>query len=302
MAIKTVKASINGQSYDLTYNASTGKYEATITAPSTSSYNNNDEHYYPITLTATDDGDNSTIINDSHETFGTNLKLRVKEKVAPTITITAPTTGALLNNSQPTITAQLRDNDSGIDISSLVLKVDSIAVSASSITKNSVAGGYDISYSVAEALSDGNHTISVQVTDNDGNKCEEVTSTFVVDTVPPTLIVTSPEDGFVTNKGILTVSGTTNDETSSPVTVTVTVNGNAKPVTVNSNGSFSDDITLKEGDNEIIIVARDSSGQETSITRHVTLDTKAPVFVSVNVTPNPVDAGKTYVISVEVTD
>lgn len=302
MAIKTVKATINGQSYDLTYNESTGKYEATITAPSESSYNNNSEHYYPITLTATDDGDNSTSINDSDEKFGANLKLRVKEKVAPTITITAPTTGASLNNSQPTITAQLRDNDSGIDISSLILKVDSIAVDGASIVKNAVSSGYDISYTIATALSDGNHIISVQVTDNDGNQCEEVTSTFVVDTVPPTLIVTSPEDGFVTNNNKITVSGTTNDETSSPVTVTVTVNGSAQTVTVDDDGSFSDEITLKEGDNEIVIVARDSSGQETSITRHVTLDTKAPVFVSVNVTPNPVDAGKTYVISVEVTD
>lgn len=33
MAMKTVQAVINGQTYNLTRNTSNGKYEATITAP-----------------------------------------------------------------------------------------------------------------------------------------------------------------------------------------------------------------------------------------------------------------------------
>lgn len=41
MSVKTVQAIINGATTTLTYNSSTGKYEATITAPSGSSYNNN---------------------------------------------------------------------------------------------------------------------------------------------------------------------------------------------------------------------------------------------------------------------
>lgn len=39
MAVKAVQVVINGQTHTLTYNAKTKKYEATITAPSTSSYN-----------------------------------------------------------------------------------------------------------------------------------------------------------------------------------------------------------------------------------------------------------------------
>ena len=39
MAVNTVKATLNGQTYNLTYNSSTKAYEATITAPSKSSYN-----------------------------------------------------------------------------------------------------------------------------------------------------------------------------------------------------------------------------------------------------------------------
>ena len=49
MAVKTVQAVINGTTVTLTYNSSTGKYEATVTAPSKSSYNVNSGHYYPVT-------------------------------------------------------------------------------------------------------------------------------------------------------------------------------------------------------------------------------------------------------------
>ena len=41
MAISTVKATINGSEYTLTYNASSGKYEATIPAPTQTSGMNN---------------------------------------------------------------------------------------------------------------------------------------------------------------------------------------------------------------------------------------------------------------------
>lgn len=50
MAVKTVQAVINGTTVTLTYNSSTGKYEATVTAPSKSSYNVNSGHYYPAII------------------------------------------------------------------------------------------------------------------------------------------------------------------------------------------------------------------------------------------------------------
>lgn len=73
-------------------------------------------------------------------------------------------------------------------------------------------------------------------------------------------------------------------------------------VTVNSDGSFSKEITLVSGSNTITVVATDKAGKTTTVTRKVTLDTGAPVFEKVTLTPNPVDCGKTFVISVKVTD
>ena len=95
----------------------------------------------------------------------------------------------------------------------------------------------------------------------------------------------------MTNVASCTVKGTTNDVTSSPVTVSV---GN--------DGSFNKTLTLTSGTNTIIVVAKDSAGKTTTVTRTVTLDTTAPTIKSVKITPNPIDCGKTFVISVEVTD
>ncbi len=297
MAIKAVKAVINGQTYNLTLNSGTGKYEATVTAPAESSYNQ-PGHYYNVQVTAEDDAGNTTTKDASDGTLGASLQLQVKEKVAPIITITAPTEGATITNNKPTITWAVTDEDSGVDPDTISIKIDSGSVITSGITKTASGKGFTCSYTPTTALSDGSHTITVNASDYDGNAATAKTTTFKVDTVPPTLSVISPEEGLVTNQATITVSGTTNDATSSPVTLTI----NSDPVEVGADGAFSTTITLNSGENTITIIATDSAGKSTTVTRHVTLDTDAPVFQSVTITPNPVDAGKTFVISVEVTD
>ena len=51
-----------------------------------------------------------------------------------------------------------------------------------------------------------------------------------------------------------------------------------------------------------LVIAGAGAGKTTTVTRTVTLDTTAPTIKSVKITPNPIDCGKTFVISVEVTD
>lgn len=304
MAVKTVQAIINGVTTTLTLNSSTGKWEATVTAPSTSSYNNNDGHYYPVTIKATDEAGNVTTKNDTDTTLGASLKLHVKEKTAPVITITYPTASALIINNKPAIKWNVTDNDSGVNPDTIGITIDSGSkVTGSAITKTAITGGYDCTYTPTTALADGSHTIKIDASDNDGNAATQKSVTFKIDTVPPTLSVTAPVNGLITNKAACTVAGTTNDITSSPVTVTVKLNsGSVEAVTVGSDGSFSKALTLAAGSNTITVVATDSAGKSTTVTRTVTLDTVAPTIKAVTLTPNPVDAGKTYVISVEVTD
>lgn len=304
MAVKTVQAVINGTTVTLTYNSSTGKYEATVTAPSKSSYNVNSGHYYPVTIKATDAAGNTTTKTDTDTTLGDSLKLKVKEKVALVITISSPTAGSYLTNNKPSIVWTVTDADSGVNPATIGITIDNgTKVTGDSIAKETVSGGYKCTYTPTAALADGSHTIKIDASDYDGNAAAQKSVTCTVDTVPPTLSITAPADKLITNKTAITVKGTTNDKTSSPVTVTVKLNsGAATAVTVESDGSFSKDLTLVVGTNTITVVARDAAGKTTTVTRTVTVDQTAPVIKSITINPNPVDCGKTYIISVEVTD
>ena len=298
--IKTVTAIIDGQTYTLTLNSDTGKYEATVQAPSKSSWNK-EGHYYPVEIKATDNAGNSATANDKSPTIGEHLKLKVKEKVAPTVTDITPTSGAYLATSVPKITAALKDADSGVDTASLVLKIDNTPVDNSKITKNPTDGGYKIEYTVEKALNDGQHTVSIEVADNDGNKCAPATSTFNVMATAPALTINKPADGLKTKESALTVEGTTNTD----ATITIKLNGSDQgSVTVDKmSGAFTKALTLAvEGDNEIEIVATNPAGVKTTVKRTVIYDITAPTISAVAITPNPVDAGKTYTISVTVTD
>lgn len=303
MAVKQVQAIINGQTYTLTLNNDTGKYEATITAPTKSSYPL-DGHYYGVTVKASDDAGNITTVDQNHETLGESLRLKVKEKVAPVIVITYPTSSAVIINNKPTIRFKVTDNDSGVNPATIGVTIDSGSkVTGDKIVKSKVSDGYECTYIPDTALNDGSHTIKVDASDFDGNAAAQKSVTFKVDTVPPTLTITSPAEGLVTNNSSITVTGKTNDATSSPVKVTVKLNsGNAENVVVDESGNFSKQLTLVQGINTITITATDSAGKQTTITRTVTLNTSAPVITSITLTPNPVDAGKTFIISVSVTD
>lgn len=299
MAIKTVRAQVNGTWHTLTLNPSTKKYEASITAPTTSSYNQ-PNHYYNVTVEATNTAGTTVTTNG---TTLSGLQLVVKEKTAPIITITAPTASSTLTNNKPTITWKVTDADSGVNPSTISIKIDSGSVITSGITKTAAGKGYTCSYVPTTALTDGSHTITVNASDYDGNAATAKSVTFKVDTTPPTLSVSSPAAGLITNTAALTVSGTTNDATSSPVTVKITLNGaNQGTVTVASSGAFSKAVTLKEGSNTIVVTATDAVGKASTITRTVTLDTSAPKITAATITPNPADVDATVLISVTITE
>lgn len=299
MAIKTVKATINGQTYDLTLNSASGKWEATITAPGKTSYNLAGG-YYNVSVEATNEAGTK---GSADASTVDGLKLVVKETVAPVITIVSPTAGAYVANSKQPVVFNITDETggSGVDISTLVVKQDGTAVAAANITHTAIANGYSVTYTPSAALRDGSHTVTINCKDHDGNAAAEKSTTYTVDTVPPTLNVTSPADGLITAASSVTVAGTTNDATSSPVVITISLNGTDQgTIPVGTGGTFSKVVTLKEGSNTIIVKAKDAAGKESSVTRTVTLDTSVPKITAATITPNPVDTGKTMVISVTI--
>lgn len=308
MPIQQVRAKVNGSWTTLTYNSTTGKYEGTIAAPNTTSYNVNSNHYYPVTLEATNMAGTVATKDDTDGTVGSALKLYVKEITKPVISITAPTASAFLGTNTPSITFTVVDEagGSGIAIGTLKIKVDSnsdLTNVSTGVTVTSITNGYSVTYVPQTALTDGSHTVTVNVSDNDGNAATAQSVTFTVDTIAPVLTVTAPaSNGLYVANSAYNVTGSTNDSTSSVASVSISLNSvNQGTVTVDGSGAFTKAITLANGLNTIVVTSTDRAGKTTTVTRTITLDTSTPAISAISISPNPVNVGQSYVISVTVT-
>src|SRR5690606_29290273 len=80
-----------------------------------------------------------------------------------------------------------------------------------------------------------------------------------------------PEDGLVTNRDALRVTGTAADDQG---IAQVTVNG--RKAGVGSDGRFSAGVLLSEGVNEIVVAAENTMGLVTTVVRTVTADWTPP--------------------------
>ena len=177
MAIKQVRVKINNAWTVLTYNSDTGNYEATIAAPNITSYNINDGHYYPVTVEATNMAGTVSTKDDTDVSLGSSLRLRVKEQTAPVISITSPTASAFLATNTPDVVFTVVDenNGSGVDISSLKIKVNSqmLTNTSAGVTVSTITNGYSIKYVPLMAFSDGVHKVTVNCSDHDGNSARK---------------------------------------------------------------------------------------------------------------------------------
>lgn len=298
MSIKSTKLSLNGATYDIPYDASSKKYKKAITAPTKSSFSLNG---YPMVLKVEDEAGNITAIDRNHTTYGSVMLLKVVERNPPVISIVRPTSGAYITSNAVAIEFTVTDNDSGVKASSISMQVDSLAVVTSGLTKTAITGGFRCTYTAT--LSDGQHTLKINASDNDGNAAVQKAATFIVDTVPPELNVSVPSEQMLTNNSSGNITGTTNDVTSAPVTVAITLNGVEQgAVTVNADGTFTKAVTWKKGSNTVVVKATDKAGKFSTVSRAVIYDPDAPVIVSISIAPNPVEAGSEFIITVEATD
>ena len=105
--------------------------------------------------------------------------------VGPTITNLQPTNGSFINYNTPTISANY-SSDGGINVSSVKMWVDGDAVTPDSISATSV------SYTpTGGPLGEGLHSVTINVSDDEGNP-NSTSWSFTVDTIPPTILFTYP--------------------------------------------------------------------------------------------------------------
>ncbi|EOZ4638218.1 Ig-like domain-containing protein [Enterobacter cloacae] len=135
------------------------------------------------------------------------------------------------------------------------------------------------------SLSEGALTVTASVNDKAGNN-GQTTHTLTVDTVAPTVTIsTVADDDIVNNAEQLagqTISGTTTAEPGQ--TVTVSFNGHSYQATVAADGSWSvfvpgrDFLGLSDGDYTITAAVSDKAGNPGSATHDVTLNGDVPTI------------------------
>ncbi|MGQ9582718.1 MAG: right-handed parallel beta-helix repeat-containing protein [Thermoplasmatota archaeon] len=96
--------------------------------------------------------------------------------------------------------------------------------------------------------------------------------TLMLDITPPSLTLTSPMDGLLTNGSSVVVEGR-----SEPGAV-VTINGAG--VNSSEDGRFSHVLSLSEGSNQLTVVASDAAGNSRTVLRTVTRDTQIRLIVT----------------------
>lgn len=148
-------------------------------------------------------------------------------------------------------------------------------------------GGRNTDFNRMIRLDSGHNLIKVIATDKSGNFSME-TRTVMFDDIPPLLDVYNPIDGLTTNQSRVDVRGVTDNEITTQVEVIVN-NGSATTLTPNTNGMFLTSVTLRVGNNSILIRSRDQFGNRTTVIRSVYHD---PVH-GVNDADDEVDGAST---------
>ncbi|MCA0170962.1 S8 family peptidase [Bacillus sp. RAR_GA_16] len=121
------------------------------------------------------------------------------------------------------------------------------------VTTSSDNEGY---FSEEIQLSEGENRLTARASTDRGMTEESDSVLVILDQEKPELSITSPKDGWKTNKGSVTVKGEINDENLS----WVKVNGKKAKV---ENGEYSLRILLEQGQNNIKVVAKDKAGNKT---------------------------------------
>lgn len=298
--IKEVYIMFNGQKVVARFNEGTKTWTATTNAPAKSSWSQPD-HVYKVEIHAVDAANNKATMTSADPTYGNQLKIRVLEKSKPTATIVSPTQGSVLGASEQDIVLEMSDaGGSGLNETTVVFTVNGTS-HAGDLTFSDHEGKRRATYH-ATGLNDGENTITFRVTDNDGNVSNLATTTFIVSTAAPSLTVNTPTDGLITNSSRLTVTGSTTPGSDAVTIADVKVNNASVKLSGDDTKTFSHEITLTEGRNTITVVSTDSIGKSTTVTRNVTLDTKAPIITNVVAEATTVDSGGTIKITFKVTD
>lgn len=200
----------------------------------------------------------TAVATDAFGNAGNDTMTVILDSKPPTIQITSPLINSLQNAKLITVTGT-----ADAKATSIVVSTPTATQPVTATIANGIFTAKDV------ALEEGQNIITAKAVSAAGNT-GMATVKVTVDTVPPQVIMTMPKDQSLTNKKMITVTGTVDD-------AAAVVKVNNTPVQV-SKGSFTlSGVNLAEGSNTITATAVDRAGnQATPATIVVVLKTIPP--------------------------
>ena len=181
------------------------------------------------------------------------------DRFAPTLTVLAPRDGLTTRVTNITVEGEVElGSDATI----------SIYRTSTNTEDEVITPRPDGTFMHKVDLEEGTNTVVVTALDSADNPTQ-VTRVVYVDTTAPVAVITSPDDGTVTNENTIRVTGTSEVEG-----ITLYLNGKQ----VHNDGSIDRYVNLNEGANVVTLRAVDLIGNEYEDTVTVILDTQAPTI------------------------
>ncbi|MEE8524969.1 MAG: Ig-like domain-containing protein, partial [Thermoanaerobaculia bacterium] len=222
------------------------------------------------------------------------------DQVAPEIVLLAPENGSFVATSTPEIVVGYSDDFSGLRLDSAELLVDGVDRTAAA-----VVGAEGLTFTPSEPLADGVHSLEIAVSDHSDNEGRE-TFTFIVDTTPPVVAITSPAEVLLFN-AVPPISAEYSDATSGIdlASVQVAVDGNALAgCTVAAASTSCPAPELAEGTHTVTSTVSDLAGNAAaaSFIFEVIFDTDPPAITITAPTEAAIFNDATPGIAVEYSD
>jgi RHS repeat-associated protein len=238
------------------------------------------------TSVALEEGSNVVTVRatDGAKNTSTVQRLVIRDTTPPSLAITDPEEGYV--TKEPTVT-----------ISGTVEDSTSVAVSVNGTPATVEENG---DFTAPVSLTEGVNAIAVTATDTAGN-ASTLTWKVRKDTTPPLLTISQPAEGAITAADSILVAGVVTDP---PVLAGLTVTLEDVPVSVEADGSFSGYLELPaQGAFSFTVVATDTVGNSTTLTRTIIYDSAPPVVSDLFPADNSlITADSTLTVSALVTD
>ncbi len=261
--------------------------------------------YTPSVALAQGNHDVSVVVEDdssNHNKAVATWSFRV-DTLPPTIMSMDPTNQSTITLATPDIVGSYADA-SGIDTPTVLLKLDSVDVTGSSIRFSS-----DITYTPPAPLSLGRHDVYLSVSDNAVPHNTVIrTWWFIIDDSPPDIGNLQPLDQYITSIRTQTISASYSDPSGiSLPSVVLTVDS----VNVTASATVTpDDVTYVpatpfiEGVHNVLLEASDGSGlhHKATVSWQFTIDSKPPEIADLTPVNNSRIAQKRPVISANYSD